>query len=74
MAHRINIMLDDENWKRLQEIPAGERSRLINESLSQELLRRQRLAAIERMDQLRATLPKVSGCSEDWIRADRESH
>lgn len=74
MAHRINIMLDDENWKRLQEIPAGERSRLINESLSQELLRRQRLAAIERMDQLRAMGTHCGLSSEELIRQDRESH
>jgi hypothetical protein len=74
MAHRINIMLDEDNWAKLQAIPAGERSRLINESLSVELLRRQRLAAVERLDALRKTMTPAPGCSEDWIRADRESH
>ncbi len=74
MSHRINIMLDDETWEQLQAIPAGERSRFINDTLAVELLRRQRLAAIERMDALRQDMPVVSGCSEDWVRADRDSH
>lgn len=74
MGHRVNVMLDDQVWEQLQNIPAGERSRLINESLSVELLRRQRLAAMDGMEVLRATLPVVPGCSEDWVREDRESH
>lgn len=74
MSHRINIMLEDETWEKLQAIPAGERSRLVNDTLTTELRRRQRLAAIERMDALRQTMPVAPGCSEDWVRADRESH
>jgi hypothetical protein len=74
MAHRVNVMLDDEVWEQFQSIPAGERSRLINESLAVELLKRRRLAAIEDMAALRATLPVVPGCSEDWVREDRDSH
>ena len=74
MSHRINVMLEDETWEKLQEIPSGERSRLVNDTLSAELQRRQGLAAIERLDALRKTMPVVPGCSEDWVRADRESH
>ncbi len=74
MGRRINIMLDEENWEQLQAVPAGERSRLINESLSQELLRRRRLAAIAAMDRLRATGNHCGVSSEDLIRQDRESH
>lgn len=74
MSHRINIMLEDETWEKLQAIPSGERSRLINDTLATELLRRQRLAAVARMDELRKAMPVVPGRSEDWVRADRESH
>lgn len=74
MSHRINVMLDDEIWQAMQAIPAGERSRLINETLAVELLKRQRLAAIEQMDALRQQMQPAPGRSEDWVRADRESH
>ena len=74
MSHRVNVMLDDRIWEQLQAIPTGERSRLINESLAAELLRRQRLAAIEGMESLRKAMKAVPGSSEDWIRAERESH
>ncbi|NJD04869.1 MAG: hypothetical protein FIA97_00025 [Methylococcaceae bacterium] len=67
-------MLDDDVWTALQEIPPGERSRFLNEAAAHELLRRQREAAIERMDAVRATMVPVPGTSEEWIREDRESH
>ena len=74
MARRVNVMIDDQIWDELQAIPSGERSRLINEALAQELLKRRRLRAIERMDVLRASVKPVPGTSEEWIRADRERH
>ena len=74
MSHRVNVMLDDAVWEQFQAVPAGERSRLLNEALGRELLRRKRLAAAEAMDKLRNSLSPVAGCSEDWIREDRGSH
>jgi len=74
MSHRVNIMIDDSVWEELQTIPLGERSRLINEAVAETLLKRRRLAAIERMDELRKTVKPVPGTSEEWVRADRESH
>lgn len=74
MSHRVNIMLDDAIWQQFQAVPAGERSRLVNEALSRELVRRRRVAAIEAMDAMRSSLPPADGSSEDWIREDRGSH
>lgn len=53
MAHRINIMLDDEVWEQLQAIPGGERSRFVNEVVSLELLRRRQRDAWEGIQALR---------------------
>lgn len=33
MAHRVNIMLDDDLWKILKKVPRGERSKVINETM-----------------------------------------
>lgn len=74
MAHRINIMLDDEVWEQFQAIPGGERSRFVNEVLSLELLRRRQRDAWEGIQALRQTLQPSLGHSEDWVREDRDSH
>lgn len=74
MSHQLNIMLDDSVWESLQAIPQGERSRFFNEAAANELLRRQREAAMARMDAMRATMTPVPGTSEQWVREDRESH
>jgi hypothetical protein len=74
MAHRINVMIDEKIWDELQTVPAGERSRLVNEALSHEFQRKRRLRAMKRMDALRAKTKPVAGRSEEWVRADRESH
>lgn len=74
MAHRVNVMLEDQVWDQLQAIPAGERSRFINDVVSQELLKQRQREAWERLQALRQTLPTVSGRSEDWVREDRDTH
>jgi hypothetical protein len=74
MAHRINIMLDDEVWEQFQAIPGGERSRFVNEVVSLELLRRRQGEAWAGMQALRRTLPASPGHSEDWVREDRDAH
>ncbi len=74
MGHRVNVMLDDEIWESLQQLPKGERSRLVNEALRDLLLRRQRRRAAKDMDTLRNSIPPIPGSTEGWVREDRDSH
>lgn len=74
MSKRINIMIDDDTWGFLNRVPAGERSRAINDALRAWIVRRQRHDAVRELDALRAQLPKVS--TEEvarWVREERES-
>ncbi|HLN48262.1 MAG TPA: hypothetical protein VK251_02045 [Steroidobacteraceae bacterium] len=73
MSKRINVMIDEDTWGFLGRVPAGERSRAINEALRAWVTRRRRNDAVRAMELLRAQLPKVS--TEEltrWIREDRE--
>jgi hypothetical protein len=73
MSKRINIMIDDDTWGVLGRIPAGERSRTINEAIRGWAVRRRRRDAVREMDALRTQLPKVSTDEvARWIRDDRE--
>ncbi len=73
MSRRINIMIDDDTWGVLGRIPAGERSRTINEALREWTARRRRRDAVREMDALRAQLPEVSTDEvARWVRDDRE--
>ncbi|QXP84559.1 hypothetical protein [Methylococcus sp. Mc7] len=74
MSHRVNVMLDDEVWASLQEIPQGDRSRLINQAVSETLLKRKREEAFARIEAARMTMKPVPGTSEQWVREDRDSH
>jgi len=74
MAHRVNFMLDDEIWDELQDIPKGERSKLVNHAVGNELQACRRKKAMQEMDRLRVEMPPVSGTSEEWIREDRDHH
>ena len=74
MAHRVNVMLDDEIWNDVQKMPKGERSRLINRAIRDYLLHQQRHEAMRRMDELRARTKAVAGSTEEWVREDRDSH
>lgn len=74
MAHRINVMLDDEVWAQLQKVPKGERSKMINEAVSETLQKRKREEAFAHIEQLRKTMKAVPGSAEQWIREDRDSH
>lgn len=73
MSKRINVMIDDETWRLLSRVPAGERSRAINEALRAWMVRRRRRDAAREMDALRVQMPKV-GTDEvvRWVREDRE--
>ena len=75
MAHRINVVVQDDVWGLLQRIPQGDRSRTINLALREWADKRSRLEAMAEMDRLRedSTTPAVS--TEEtvrWIREDRE--
>jgi len=74
MSKRINVMIDADTWGFLGRIPAGERSRAINEALRAWATKRRRGDAAREMDALRAQMPKIS--TEDlarWVRDDRAS-
>ena len=73
MNRRINVMIDEDTWGFLGRVPAGERSRAINEALRAWVGRRRRIDAAREMDALRTNLPKVSTDEvARWIREDRE--
>jgi hypothetical protein len=73
MSKRINIMIDDDTWRLLGKIPAGARSRAVNEALRTWVLRRRRKDAANELDALRVQLPVASAAElARWIREDRE--
>lgn len=74
MAHRINVILDDAVWEQFQEIPKGERSKLINEAISETLSRRQRQEAWARIRERARTKEPLPGSAEEWVREDRDHH
>jgi hypothetical protein len=72
MAHRVNIMLEDGLWKDLKQVPAGERSRVVNDAIAGWLKVRRRAGAARKMDALRARMPAVSVKEiAAWLREDR---
>jgi hypothetical protein len=73
MSRRINVMIDEDTWGFLARVPAGERSRAVNDALRAWITRRRRKDAVREMDALRAELPKVSTDEVSrWVREDRE--
>jgi hypothetical protein len=73
MSRRINVMIDDDTWSFLGKVPAGDRSRTINEALRAWVARRRRTGAAREMDELRARLPNVTTKEVAlWIREDRD--
>jgi hypothetical protein len=73
MSKRINVMIDDDTWGFLARVPAGARSRAINEALRAWVTRLRRKDAVREMDALSTQLPKVSTDEVvRWIREDRE--
>ena len=73
MGKRINVMIDEDTWRILGRIPAGARSRAVNEALRAWVLRRRRSDAVRELDALRARLPVASTAEvAQWIREDRE--
>ena len=75
MSHRINIIVNDDIWGFLKQIPQGERSRAINQALREWVRRRRRFDAAAEMDRLRNDVEAESITSDEivrWIREERE--
>ena len=73
VAHRINVVVQDDIWQLLQRIPQGDRSRTVNVALREWARNRCRLDAVAEMDRHRkaSAMPAVS--TEEivrWIRED----
>ncbi len=64
MSHRINVLIDDQLWEDLRQIPKGERSRLINESLAARLKQKKRERLLEEMQ---ATAGSAKPAGEDAV-------
>ena len=74
MSHRVNILLSDETWLALQEIPKGARSRFVDEAVAGNLRKQRRMEAITNIDKTRKKMNPVQGTAEGWIREDRDKH
>ena len=73
MGKRINIMIDEDTCRVLGKIPAGARSRAVNDALRAWVLRRRRNDAVTELDALRAQLPAARAAElARWIQEDRE--
>lgn len=73
-TYRVNILLDEQAWVALQEIPRGERSRLVCEAIKRMSDLAGKIKAAKKMDTLRQKLPKSITTAEitGWIREDRK--
>jgi len=74
MAHRVNVMLDNEAWDVLREIERGKRSRFVSAAVKRAALLRRRRRALEGIDALRETIAHPPGTAEEWVREDRDRH
>ena len=71
MTHRVNVMLDEQAWAELEQIPKGERSRFVSEAVREAALRRSRRDAATRLSEIRTGIAKPEGSAEEWVREDR---
>ena len=72
MAHRINVMIDDDVWERLKRIPRGKRSRLINQALEEHFRRERMREAFERLRQRASGKEPLDRPAEHWVRVFRD--
>ena len=75
VAHRINVIVQDDVWHLLQRIPQGDRSRTINIALREWARNRSRLDAVAELDRQRQASPMPAVSTEEivrWIREDRD--
>lgn len=71
--HRVNVLLDNNAWAALQEIPRGERSKIVSKAINNMADLAGKIKAAKKMDTLRQKLSKVSSTAQisGWIREDR---
>lgn len=74
MSHRVNILLQDENWEAFQSIPKGKRSTVMNALLREWSLRHKRETAFKEIETITKNMKPLPGSAEEWIRCDREEH
>ena len=75
MSHRINVIVHDDVWRFLREVPQGERSRTINSALRDWALRHRRIDAAAEMDRLRNGAQASIITADEivrWIREERQ--
>ena len=75
MTHRINIIVHDDVWSFLRDVPQGQRSRTINNAIREWVRRRRRADAVEDMDRLRNATGNGAVTAAEiirWIREDRD--
>jgi replication-associated recombination protein RarA len=71
--HRVNVLLDDNAWSALQEIPRGERSKAVSKAIIKMASVERKIKAAKAMDVLRQAVPHLTSSAEisNWIREDR---
>ena len=72
--HRVNIILDDSAWTALQEVPRGERSKMVSQAIKGMADLARKVKAAKSMDTLRQKLSKRTSTAQiaSWIREDRQ--
>ena len=73
MAHRVNVMLDDEAWEVIRSLPRGKRSRFISRAVVDVANLDQRREAAERLAELRMGMPAPPKSAEEMVRELRDS-
>ena len=72
MAHRVNVMLDDEAWQVIRSLPRGRRSHFISRAVVNTASMEQRHDAAECLARLRREMPAPPMSSDDLVRELRD--
>lgn len=75
MSHRINVIVQEDVWRFLREVPQGDRSRTINAALREWARGRRRFDAAADMDRLRSEAKAAAVTADEvvrWIREERD--
>ena len=72
MTHRINVIVQDDVWPFLRDIPKGQRSRVINDALRAWVRHQRRSDAMADMDRLRNAAGATAVTTEEIVRWIRE--
>lgn len=73
MAHRVNVMLNDEAWQVIRSLPRGQRSRFISRAVVNAASLDQRRDAAERLAGLRRGMEAPPKSAEELVRELRDS-